>query len=97
VLFVDCSTALSPGSVNIVEVLPAEAGQGQGTHHQGAPELLALALELYSSLPRNALLLTVGAGSIELGEEFSRPVRDAIPRACAKVEETVKWLLENAC
>ena len=53
------------------------------THHLDAPELLALGQELYGSLPLAAMLLTVGAGSTELGEEFSDPVEAALPRACA--------------
>jgi hydrogenase maturation protease len=96
VLFLDCSTASSPGSVTIVEVQPTATMQGIDTHHQGAPELLALARDLYNSMPRTAQLLTVGAGSIELGETFSQPVLDALPLACAKVEETITRLLADA-
>jgi hypothetical protein len=55
----------------------------------GPPQLLALAHELYDSLPRSALLLTIGAGSTELDEEFSEPVIDGIPQACALLEQTV--------
>lgn len=95
VLFVDCSVAATPGSVSVIEVQPAAAG-GRDTHHQGAPELLGIAREFFDSLPRASFLLTVGAGSIELGEEFSRPVLDAIPLACAKLEETVALLLASA-
>jgi hydrogenase maturation protease len=93
VLFVDCSVAAEPGSVRVAHVEPAAGTEGLDTHQQGAPELLALARDLYGSLPRAAVLLTVGAGSVELGEEFSAAVLDAIPLACAKVEETVTRLL----
>lgn len=92
VLFVDCSVAAAPGSVHVVEVQPA-AGGGRDTHHQGAAELLSVTREYFGSLPRASRLLTVGAGSIEVGEEFSPPVIDAIPLACAELEETVKVLL----
>jgi hydrogenase maturation protease len=92
VLFIDCSASDAPGSVSIVAVEPA-AVEALATHHQGAPELLGLASKLYASLPRTALLMTVGAGSMELSEEFSQPVLDAIPLACAKLEETVTRLL----
>ena len=78
VLFIDCSAESAPGLVAIIEIQPSAPTPGLATHHLGAPELLTLARELYDSLPRNALLLTVGAGSIELGEEFSEPVLDAI-------------------
>lgn len=96
VLFVDCSVAEEPGSISIVDVEPAAKSAGLDTHQQGAPELLALARDLYSSLPRAVALLTVGAGSVELGEEFSAPVKDAIPQACARLEETVTRLIKGA-
>jgi hydrogenase maturation protease len=89
VLFIDCSAESAPGLVAIIEIQPSAPTPGLATHHLGAPELLTLARELYDSLPRNALLLTVGAGSIELGEEFSEPVLDAIPRACSLLEHTI--------
>lgn len=89
VVFVDCSVESTAGFVRIVEVDPFAASQGLATHHMGAPELLALARDLYDSLPSTAMVLTIGAGSTELGEEFSEPVLDAIPRACAALERSV--------
>ena len=77
VLFIDCSLATAPGSVHLSSVEPAAAGQGINTHHQNAAELLALANELYDSLPSNPQLLTIGAGSTELGEAFSAAVTAA--------------------
>jgi Ni,Fe-hydrogenase maturation factor len=74
-------------------VEPAAAGQGINTHHQNAAELLALSRDIFNSFPRNAHLLTIGAGSIELGEEFSEMVKTALPVACKMIEETVLWLL----
>jgi hydrogenase maturation protease len=93
VLFIDCSIESAPGSVSIVKVRPNAPAQGLATHHQGAPELLALARELYNSLPQNAVLLTVGAGSTELGESFSDRVQAALPIACALIEATIVRLL----
>jgi hydrogenase maturation protease len=95
VLFIDCSVASAPGSVAIVEVQPSASAPGLATHHLGAPALLALARELYDSLPSHELLMTIGAGSTELGEEFSGPVLDAIPKAYALLEETVALLLSR--
>lgn len=91
-MFIDCSAESAPGSVCVTEVEAASGAQSPATHHLGAQELLGLARELYNSLPREALLLTVGAGSLELGEQFSPPVLEAIPFACAKVEEAVTRL-----
>jgi hydrogenase maturation protease len=93
VLFIDCSVDSPPGSVLLVPVEPGAATQGLATHHLGAAELLALGRELYDSLPRNALLLTIGAGSTELGEVFSDPVKAALPDACSLLETTVLGLL----
>jgi len=95
VLFIDCSVDSSPGSVNLKPVEPASGKQGLATHHLGAPELLALARELYDSLPRTALLLIVGAGSTELGEEFSASVTAVLPAACKLLEKTVLRLLAS--
>jgi hydrogenase maturation protease len=93
VLFVDCSTASGPGSVDLIDVQPVAQTAGVGTHHVSAAELLGMAQELYGSLPRRAQLLTVGAGSTELSEEFSQAALDAIPLACAQLEEALIRLL----
>jgi hydrogenase maturation protease len=95
ILFVDCSTACQPGSVEVAEVGPTQRSAGVGTHQVSAAELLGMAQELYGSLPRLSLLLTVGAGSTELGEDFSQTVHDAIPFACAQVEKAIARLLSN--
>ena len=93
VVFIDCSVESSPGEVRVHPVEPAPAGPGLATHHVGAAELLALARELYNSLPRKAVLLTVGAGSTELGETFSKIVADALPEACSLLETTIRnWI-----
>jgi hydrogenase maturation protease len=94
VLFVDCSVEAPPGTVQLREVRPAPPKEGLATHHLGAPELLALAHELYAALPKRSMLLTIGAGSTELGEVFSDAVIDALPEACRLIEETVLRMLE---
>ena len=94
-VFIDCSIASVPGSVRIDDVQPAAPSKGLATHHQGAAELLALARELYRSLPRTSLLLTVGAGSTDLGETFSGAVQQSIPKACELLERTVLHLLQQ--
>ncbi len=89
VLFIDCSIDSAPGSVQLIPVEPSAAPQGLATHHLGPGELLALSRELYNSLPRNVLLLTVGASSTEFGEVFSDAVTAVLPEACRMLEETV--------
>ena len=95
VLFIDCSVDSAPGSINLTPVEPTTALQGIATHHQGAAELLALTRDLYSTQPTTAKLLTIGAGSTELGEQFSEAVTTALPDACRLIEETVLRLLSS--
>jgi len=78
---------------SVVQLRPVEAAAarpGLATHHVGAPELLALANELYSAVPERAWLLTIGAASIELGEELSSTVKSALPEAQAALEKAVR-------
>ena len=93
VLFVDCSTVSQPGSLEMVDVQREAEPHGVGTHQVSAPQLLALAQELYDSLPRRSQLFTVGAQATELSEEFSPAVLDAIPEACALLEKTLQDML----
>lgn len=96
VLFIDCSVDSAPGSVRLTAVQPAASDQALATHHLSASELLALGRELYNSLPLQAKLLTIGAGSTELGEVFSPLVTAALPRACRLIEVTVQHLLNGS-
>jgi hydrogenase maturation protease len=93
VLFIDCSAESAPGAVKIVSVQPAAGSEGLATHRLGAAQLLALGRDLYDSLPRHTQLFTIGSGSMELGEEFSGPVKAALPSACRLLEATVLRLL----
>ncbi|MDE3188260.1 MAG: hydrogenase maturation protease [Acidobacteriota bacterium] len=89
VIFIDCSAESAPGQVRLAPVAPADEPPGLATHHMGAAQLLSLGSQLYNSLPHTALLLTIGAGSLELREGFSDAVRDALPHACRLLEDTV--------
>jgi hydrogenase maturation protease len=96
VLFIDCSLDSQPGSLHLSPVEPVSGSPEHNTHHLGAAELLALGRELYNSLPREALQLTIGAASIEFGESFSPAVTAALPAACHMIEETILRLLSNS-
>ncbi|MGA2569402.1 MAG: hydrogenase maturation protease [Terracidiphilus sp.] len=89
VLFVDCSIEAAPGHVNLDPVPMASEESGSTTHHMSPPALLALAHSLYASRPAHAMLLTVGAGSMELGETLTGPVQAAMPRAQRVLEKAV--------
>jgi hydrogenase maturation protease len=93
VIFIDCATDCVPGLVRTSPVEPAAASSKLGTHHLDAAQLLALSQQFYSALPRNSLLLTVGAGSLELREGFSDAVQAALPHACKLLEEAVQQSL----
>ena len=95
VLFVDCSAESAPGAVKIDSIEPSAGSAGLATHHLDATQLLALGRDLYDSLPRNAKLLTIGAGSTELGDVFSGPVNAALPEAYRLLETTVLHLLSS--
>ena len=95
VLFIDCALDTAPGAMRIAPVQPARAQAGLATHHVGAAELLALSEELYGSLPRESFLLTMGAGSTEMGETFSPSVNAVLPEACRLLENTVRRLLAS--
>jgi hydrogenase maturation protease len=100
VLFVDASVESRPGRVSLVAVASNRgngdaATQSPGTHHMAAHELLGLTRSLYGSMSAHAMLLTVGAGNTELGEELSASVEAALPRARGLLEKTVLRFLEN--
>jgi hydrogenase maturation protease len=95
VLFIDCSIESAPGHIRLREVHPASPDSCLATHHTGAPELLALVQELYSSIPRTSLLLTVGVGSTELGETFSPAVTAVIPDAQLLIGNTIRHLIHD--
>ena len=93
VIFVDCALDQAPGQILLRELSAAALKPGLVTHHLGAAELLRVAEDLYSKQPRRACLLTVGAGSIELGEGLSPAVRNALPDAEELLALTVNQLL----
>jgi hydrogenase maturation protease len=95
VLFVDASVKSQPGRVSFIPVALGNGTNGMAAHNVEPPELLGLSRSLYGSMSANAMLLTVGAGSTELGEEFSQPVEAALPRAQGVLEKAVLRFLAN--
>ncbi len=89
VIFVDCAMEATPGSVSLTAVEPGGDALGLATHHLDASQLLSLSKELYGAMPHTSMLLTVGAGSLELRQNFSDAVREALPHACARLEKAV--------
>jgi hydrogenase maturation protease len=95
VLFVDSSIKSLPGHVGLIPVEPHSEPNGSPTHHMNANELMGLARELFGSHSAHSMLLTVGAGSTELGETFSERVEAALPRARGVLEKAVLRFLED--
>jgi len=95
VLFVDASVQTVPGRVSLIPVETHVNGTGPATHSVEPPELLGLSRTLYGAHSAHAMLLTVGASSTELGEEFSAPVEAALPRARGILEKAVLRFLAN--
>ncbi len=93
VIFVDCATDCEAGLVRTMTVEPAADMSKLGTHHLDAAQLLALSEQLYGRIPRSSLLLTIGAGSLELREGFSEAVKMALPEARRMLEESVQHLI----
>lgn len=93
VVFVDCATDCEAGLVRTIPVKPAADMTKLGTHHLDAAQLLALSKQLYGTMPRSSLLLTVGAASLELREGFSEAIEKALPEAQRLLEESVQRVL----
>jgi hydrogenase maturation protease len=90
VIFVDCASDCAPGLVRMMEVKPADDLTKLGTHHLEAPQLLGLSQQLYGAVPSSSLLLTIGAGSLELREGFSDTVSAALPEAQQMLEASIQ-------
>jgi hydrogenase maturation protease len=86
-IFVDASTAISPGEIQVQTVVPAAGATGVTTHSMSPAQLLALALHVYGRAPQRAFLMTIGGASFAHVRQFSAPVRDAIPGALEKIKE----------
>jgi hydrogenase maturation protease len=95
VLFVDCAAGAYPGRVMLMPVDPREHTSGSTTHQLDARGLLGLSQALYGARSAHSMLLTVDAGSTELGETFSEDVEAALPRAQGVLEKAVFRFLEN--
>lgn len=94
ILFLDCSLEADPGAVQLTRV-PRAACANLAQHHLDAASLLALTQSLYGATPHRALQLTIGAGTIELGEQFSPEVRAALIAARRLLEKLVLEFLES--
>lgn len=86
VVFLDCAVDLAAGEIRVSEVKAAEDAR-PATHHLGAAGLMTLATSLYGRVSARAVLLTVGAADLEMGEGLSAEVEAALPEARMRLEE----------
>jgi hydrogenase maturation protease len=84
VVLIDVAAGLGAGRVSVTLLQPAPAPASTLGHHVEPAQLLHLAQALYGRSPE-AHLVTVGAGSLELGEGLSPPVAAALPEVIATV------------
>lgn len=97
VLFLDCSTDSEPGEVRLRTIEPSTVLPRLFTHHLCPADLLALSRDLYQKAPHCALLLTVGAASLELAEELTATVTAALPEAQLRLEEAINRCNAERC
>ena len=89
VLFIDASVKSKAGRVSLVPVSSRVNDSATNSHHLSANQLLGLTRSLYGSIKSHAMLLSIGAGSTDLGESLSEPVAAALPRAQGILEKAV--------
>ncbi len=87
-VFIDAAAGREPGNV-VVNPVRSAAGSFAGLiHHVEPGTLLYLSEKLYGRSPE-AFLVTVGAGSLALGEGLSEAVAAALPLVVATVRRLV--------
>lgn len=84
VVLIDAAAGRAAGKLSVVALQPAPASASILGHHVEPAQLLHMARILYGRSPE-AYLVTVGAGSLELGEGLSAPVAAALPELIATV------------
>lgn len=91
VIFVDANAADEPGVVRMVSIEAHE--EPMETHGVDPATVLGLAVTLSGHAPEHAVLLTIGADWFGYGEQMSRAVCDAVPKAVRLVEILVAALI----
>jgi len=84
VVLVDVSVEQEPGVVSVRRLEATSSAGSAWSHHLEPESLVALARELWNASP-DVFVVSVGAGSLEVGERLSPAVEAALP----KVVETV--------
>jgi hydrogenase maturation protease len=89
-VFIDAQIGSAPGGIRISRAQHDDTTHGSILVHHMTPEaLLGLSMRLYMRVP-DAYLVTVTAGSFELGEGLSKPVAAVLPEAVAAVRQLIR-------
>jgi hydrogenase maturation protease len=90
VVLIDVSVEQKTGAVAVRRIEATSSAGSAWSHHVDPESLVALARELWSASPE-VFVVSVGAGSLEVGEHLSPAVEAALP----KVIETVVNLVSE--
>jgi len=91
VIFVDADCGQEPGCLSCKVIAPYSYLPGATTHHLDPPSLLAFTQALYGTLPKTAILLTVGGKSFGYEEGLSSTVKATMPI----LEQILEALISN--
>jgi len=83
-VFIDATSAGDAGRVRVTRLLAVAVPVAGLAHHIAPQTLLVMSLKLYGRSPE-AFLVTVAAGSFDLGDGLSDAVSAALPEAVATV------------
>ncbi|HMD41558.1 MAG TPA: hypothetical protein VKH45_00665 [Candidatus Acidoferrum sp.] len=86
VVFLEASHEIASGAVCTRLLVPAASSREAPDRARSPEKLLALAHELYHSLPEEAYLVSIGGDSFECSNQLSERVRRAIPLALNQVK-----------
>jgi len=95
VLFIDACWETVPGRIRSRAVHPEKTRTASMTHHFSPERLLVDAWQLFHHCPE-AVLISVGGGSFEHGEELSLPVAAVFPSLLAQAKKSVQKSLVKA-
>jgi hydrogenase maturation protease len=87
-VFIDAASGMPAGSIAVSGLGDAPAPASGLVHHLDPASLLAMAGKLYGSSPAG-FLVSVGAGSMAIGEPLSAAVAAALPEVVATVRRLV--------
>ena len=84
-VFVDASEDIPAGTIRLEPLSVRDQQSSVRTHSLNAEQLLSLARELYTRMPRKAFLLAIGGASFKLGDPLSEIAQGVVSRACAEI------------